>query len=1076
MAITADPDGWYRWRTDITEEFAFSPVLVEPHGLKERRPDTCRVQIYHDQAPQVKIVSPTSQMAVQPNDEVDIEFVASDDYAVNRAELVVYGPSTEAKKEPQELQTIPVDLGTMQGAKNVTGTVKLDLSQFALKDGEAISYAMRVYDNRVAPAPADEAMSLEAREVASAGGDQHERASATDRSPTVSDVAPMAEKPSNTPASAPNASVNANDVVAASEDQMAGNRPDARPIAQQSAAAGAASAIRSATLPSDAVADPKMASEVTGGHAAEDTLSARDVDAPSDYAANSSSSTANATQSADMAKMSAGASKKSVEAKNGLPQRSSESIAADSDSPKSTEKGSASLTSDDTAESTDTSATSNKGSLVASKEAGAGTSDTVAANEPASNNYTAKQGDVAVPAGSVPLKTDAKPEVGSSGVRNEPSDSMTKRMLDIPQTGSSSQMQLKIDEWAGSFDGQRREKKALAISPVLFELSEILAEAEQLTDSVAKQLERGDAWQAEHQRDASRAEKSLRSGEKKVDDVKTESKDTPYAFVGLQLSSIVQTHIVPARDSLWEAQDAASPRLELVRSAWQEVVRARTWLEELTKTFERVHREHRLADTAQKMKKMYRVFIEDALARLAPESEGINNYQRKIAEYNLDEEYLERLKEVLEMRRDLQKELARLLSDDPLLLRRFMDRAVSKGDTLRDRLTLLAERQRLQGREVRAWVESDETERPELLAAIILLRQSRLEEIASLSATVSEQFVTWMPFDLSAGDPRLKEVSMLVKTMAGSAQLLAATSAEDADRMKKARKLYDQLTELDAALRRVDFAAEHDGVADHLLKRLADVRKLTMLTSSWIRQADYLDKGEYWQEAAIEQYKIAMETDALAGKLADAEQEFIGIQGSAAGEGAAGIADKVHALLTTLDKELSANQLAATFALRNRQEAAAVEKENASVVAFDKAEAVFDELMRAVIDERDKLPVQDPIASLLDDPTLDELLAELENETRLTEILGIPERPTNLKMIMDWVRPRNGNGGGMERAIAAQMQRDATRVRRKAEEAHQLALARALKEQERFCGERNARPHVAAKTRGMEYVAVDPRR
>jgi hypothetical protein len=164
----------------------------------------------------------------------------------------------------------------------------------------------------------------------------------------------------------------------------------------------------------------------------------------------------------------------------------------------------------------------------------------------------------------------------------------------------------------------------------------------------------------------------------------------------------------------------------------------------------------------------------------------------------------------------------------------------------------------------------------------------------------------------------------------------------------------------------------------------------------------------------------------------------------------ADIALKVHDLLAILDNDLSASQLAATFALRNRQPAAAVEKATASDLAFDKAEELFDELMRAIIDQRDKLPVQDPIASLLEDPTLDELLAELENETRLTDILGIPERPTNLQTIMDWLRPGKGNGGGIGRMLTSQMERDATRIKQEAEEARQRAVARALKEQERY--------------------------
>ena len=53
--------------------------------------------------------------------------------------------------------------------------------------------------------------------------------------------------------------------------------------------------------------------------------------------------------------------------------------------------------------------------------------------------------------------------------------------------------------------------------------------------------------------------------------------------------------------------------------------------------------------------------------------------------------------------------------------------------------------------------------------------------------------------------------------------------------------------------------------------------------------------------------------------------------------------------------------------------------------------------MRLAIAELDKLPVQDPVADLLDDPTLDELLAQLEQELPIEELLGIPQRPSNLR-------------------------------------------------------------------------------
>ena len=131
--------------------------------------------------------------------------------------------------------------------------------------------------------------------------------------------------------------------------------------------------------------------------------------------------------------------------------------------------------------------------------------------------------------------------------------------------------------------------------------------------------------------------------------------------------------------------------------------------------------------------------------------------------------------------------------------------------------------------------------------------------------------------------------------------------------------------------------------------------------------------------------------------------------------------------MAALDKEAAPNQLAAVYALHSNQAPRATERQQLAGAALVKAEKLYDELMRLTITELDKLPVLDPIASLLEDPTLDELLAELEQELPLQELLGIPNRPSNLRIIVDWTRPgSNGNSGGMQRIAMNQMQQQNT--------------------------------------------------
>lgn len=1120
--LETDAEGWYRWQGEVTQAMAFTVELVEPHGLKNRRPQRCRIELYRDRAPIVKVVSPTAEMAVQPGDEVDVQFEASDDFAVERAELVVYGDQIDEQGNREILKSVPIDLGDMQGAKQVKGSVPLDLSEFELQNGESISYAVRVYDNRVAPAPpAGDEPALAATNTASptaAGPSAADSPAANSAALNSAASAPaLAEsnrggtpsggndRPGANPSPSPASdSIASAPQPAASNDELSETpsgtesggesaSPEQSPAAEDSAAgriangdtptpAGAAS-----EPPSDAPATPgpnanALADQATGQPAEGSPSSAEDgADSATPNSAPGTAAASDAeagklanNRSANAPSASAAQSSPNQAAPdasqqgNAAPQPGSAQASSDSapseqqDSPQS-ENDPAGTGGDER------STTSNERRLVANDNNNGNDSSNAAqpkaSNQPqgqqsggqSSSGENQPQGDVVVPEGmaadaAANATANENQQQDSAGANNQagdtpPGDSMTRRMLDLPQSGSSQQMKLEIDEFAGSFDGQRREKTALAISPLLVKLDELLAEAEETTLNVAKQLEAGQPWRADSQRLIDGSEKLLAECEQLVTDLKGKASDSPYAFIGLQLGLVVDTHLSPAHDALWEALQSQTRREEQIRSAWQSIVRARAQLAELTASFDRVQREHKLAEAAQKIKKMYRLYIEDTLPLLAPQQDEINQYQRKIAEFDLDEEYLKRLKEVLEMQRDLQAELARLLADDPRLMRRFMDRLVARGDSLRDQMTLLAERQKQLEREVRAWTSADQQQRADLLEAITRMRQSKVEEIAQLAAEQDEKFLTWMPLDLAAENPAFQEALRQSKAATAKALELAALPLDAEDRIAKGRELYDQLSGLDATLRGIDLGIDHEELSAHLLNRLAEVRKLVMLTSSWIRQTELLEKGDYWQEAAVEQYKLAMETDTLAGKLADIEVQ-VTAQVPSGTEASAKISQKAKQLLSTLDTEVAANQLAATFALRRKQETQSAAKEKAAVEAFEKTERLFDELMRATLDELDKLPTQDPITSLLEDPTLDQLLAALENEAQLAELLGIPNRPSNLQIIRDWMQPSNrGGGGGTGRMISEELRRQAKQNQRNAEQAYRRALDRALKVQ-----------------------------
>ena len=159
-------------------------------------------------------------------------------------------------------------------------------------------------------------------------------------------------------------------------------------------------------------------------------------------------------------------------------------------------------------------------------------------------------------------------------------------------------------------------------------------------------------------------------------------------------------------------------------------------------------------------------------------------------------------------------------------------------------------------------------------------------------------------------------------------------------------------------------------------------------TSAWVRQVRAHQADKYSRAAEVEQYRLAMKTEELAGKLGSIEQSLSDLLERRDGSLPEPIAEKAREFIATLDKEASPNQLAAVYALHVDDMPRATERQLLAGGALEKAERLYDEMMKLAIAEIDKLPVQDPIANLLDDPTLDELLARLEQEQRCSSCWG----------------------------------------------------------------------------------------
>jgi hypothetical protein len=451
-----------------------------------------------------------------------------------------------------------------------------------------------------------------------------------------------------------------------------------------------------------------------------------------------------------------------------------------------------------------------------------------------------------------------------------------------------------------------------------------------------------------------------------------------------------------------------------------------------------------------------------------------------------------RLKEVLEMRRDLQAELARILAEDPRLLRRFMDSTRNRTNNLREELADLVAEQEDLNRVVRAWSLVEEADRPRMARLLMLRQVQDATKISTEAGELQSQHQAWLPLGQESKDSEVVAATKLVQDVATAAGQLSDSAQKfvaESQRVKAAQadaaqpqadavpaepapadaaqqaaaptepsldplladgqRLYDQLSALDVSLRQL--AAREDGgeAATFAANRLVDTRRLIADTSAWVRQMRAHNSGNYSGAAEVDQYRLAMKTDAFATKLSALEQSLAGGLQRQDGTLPEEIAKKSRELMATLDREAAPNQLAAVYALHSNQMPRATERQKSAGTALAKAEQQYDELMRMAIAEMDKLPVQDPIASLLQDPTLDEILAELEQELPIQELLGIPLRPSNLRIIGDWLRPNvspNGSGVGAQ-TVNNQMRQDQQRMRRRLDEAYKRAQARALKEE-----------------------------
>jgi len=656
-----------------------------------------------------------------------------------------------------------------------------------------------------------------------------------------------------------------------------------------------------------------------------------------------------------------------------------------------------------------------------------------------------------------------------------PEDAMTRRQLDVDsQSTTSSTMKIQIDKWAGSFEGQQRRKLEILIDPVLKELDAALAKAidelRPVSDDLAQGKNLGKKPGDDFKKSLRAADTHIARGQSLVADLVQKSDGTPYAFIGLQLVDITELHISPARLDVKAAKAETPDRKERVQQAAVHLTRAREMLADLTRKYESVKRDLRMADDLQRVKTMYQVFIEDTMAFLASNKPTLNPKDRKMAQLELDEEFMKQYRELAQEWEKTLAELAKALAKDPRLLARYMNLSRRSADSLRDQLTLLNLRQQellvpVQQLTGAAAVQApptpgdaarpadDEPAKPRVAqkgqteAGLQTIRGTLSRDLAEIAAGtigVQEDLGTWLPQKFK-DDPRslpLREQAQKVSTLATLAAMAAGSPNEKkaTEAGKDVAALALQLKSFETAL--AQLANSDDAqIAVPVNKRLARVRTLEQLTAAWTEKNVHVAGGRLHRALELDQHRLSEDTLVLSAKLDRAMAEFAGLS-----EDVLALVDEVK---DALRYDVLVDQMSAELRLREANLATAQTHQKKAIEGFARAEERFNKLIDRIIEEQDKTPPQVPDLDNVQLATLEELLARLEAEQNLAELLGVPDRPTNLQALRDWMmsnRSGSGASGARNQArLVEKARRDALRDVRKAQkpEVHARPMATA---------------------------------
>ncbi len=597
-------------------------------------------------------------------------------------------------------------------------------------------------------------------------------------------------------------------------------------------------------------------------------------------------------------------------------------------------------------------------------------------------------------------------EPSSADSSSPPPNGMAKRVLDVPMqcTACSRQHRIIVDKWAGSFEDPERKKLQLAIDKYLKQLDAQLAAAQAATDAVRTALRADDRWNDETRVNLETGRDELTEADKTIAELKGKASGTPYAFISLQLDDIGLAHVTPARKHLGNvpAEDRFTVEESdaLARAAYH-IDQARERLAALTRQYEAVKREEKLAAAMERVAKMHQVFLNDLQNLLGSKKPGLNPRTGEMIE--VSDEYAKLLQEKYDKLKELLDELSKILADDPELLRRFMALMRLEGTTIRDQLTLLAQRQRALHEQTSEWIGAAEAERPAVREKLLDGLLAEQQELAQVAAELHNNVVTWMPRSVDRRLPALARCRV-----ASQATALAAGELADHCAARRRDEAFEQAATVVESIKSFRDALEEgrsvddpDGkLALFIANRMTEAAKLRTRQLGWIKKVESMRADDYGRTAAVVQTGLQADTMDFGVKLDRVAAQLNGMSDE--------IGPKARELEELVSMEIAGSQMAAAKAHWDNQLPSAHEFEAGAVAAFDKAERLFDEILTMVEETIAAMP---PPERPCPAPTLEALLAMLENEGKACEKLGAALR-SNIALQGNWMWPGSGSGSG----------------------------------------------------------------